>query len=173
MLSCPVFLSNISFKITYQRIHLIWSQLRHFGLWFWQYFWVFLPWEEVFVQPTFPIVLRIQRIVVTCREWPVRATCSCSSFIHAEGLLGESLIHFLCVLLSVLEGCPVVGNVTVISSFRHLLIIAFTVFHGTSIILEKLLSIIKSCKFHAAHGFNSYIKPIQCSTETFIFGVIH
>lgn len=48
-------------------------------------------------------------IVVTCREWSVLSRSSCSSFNLAAVPSAASLMSFLLVLESVLEGCPVPG----------------------------------------------------------------
>lgn len=63
---------------------------------------VFLPYS--------PDMWRLWGIVFTCKEWAVLFRYSCR-------LLAVSLISFLLVLLSVLEGHPVLSNATAVCHF--------------------------------------------------------
>ncbi len=64
---------------------------------------------------------------------------SCSSFNVAVVLLAASLASFLLIFSSILEGHPLLGNITVAPYFLHLMMTVFTVFHGISNALEILL----------------------------------
>ena len=105
-----------------------------------------LAWRFFFVRKGFglatlphsPDIWRIREIVVTCTTQPVLARYSCSSFNDAVGLLVASQTSFLLVFSSILEGRPVLGNVTVVPYFLHLMMTVFTVFHGISNALEIL-----------------------------------
>lgn len=52
-------------------------------------------------------------------------------FHLSRGLLPASLINFCLALSLILEGRSVLGKVTVVPHFLHLLDMAFTVFHST------------------------------------------
>lgn len=58
--------------------------------------------------------MTIRDIVVTCRESPVLPRYSLISFNVAIGLTAASLVSFRLVLSSILEGRPVLGDVTVV-----------------------------------------------------------
>ncbi len=99
---------------------------------------------QKFFLPLYPIgyspdIWRIQEIVVTCTTQPVLTGNSCSSCNVAVGLLAASLTSFLLIFSSILEGHPVLGNITVDLYFLHLMMTVFTVFHGISNALEILL----------------------------------
>ncbi len=70
---------------------------------------------------------------------PVLDRNSCSSFNVAVGLLASSLTSFLLILSSILEGHPLLGNITVAPYFLHLMMTVFTVFRGISNVLEIIL----------------------------------
>ncbi len=89
--------------------------------------------------PHSPDIWRIWEIVVTYTTQPVLARNSCSSFNVAVGLLAASLTSFLLTFSSVLEGRPVLGNITVELYFLHLMLTVFTVFHGLSNALKMIL----------------------------------
>ena len=86
--------------------------------------------------PHSPDTWRVREIVVTCTTQSVLARYSCSSFNVAVGLLAASLPNFLLVFSSILQRHPVLGNVTVVRYFLHLMITVFTVLRGISNPLE-------------------------------------
>ena len=55
------------------------------------------------------------------------------------GLLENYLTSFLLVFSYILEGCPVLGIVTVEPYFLHLIMAVFTVYHGISNALEIIV----------------------------------
>lgn len=72
-------------------------------------------------------------------ELPILVRDSCSSSDVAGGPLAASLMSILLVLLSSLEEFPILGDVSMVPHFLHLLIMAVTVFNDASNVLEICL----------------------------------
>ncbi len=95
------------------------------------------PWR-IFFLPPYHIAQTLENFV-TYNTQPVLARNSCSSFNAAVGLLAASLTSFLLIFSSILEGHPVLGNVTLVPYFLHLMMTVFTVFYGISNALKNIL----------------------------------
>lgn len=104
----------------------------------------------------------MNEIAVTCREWPLLARYSYSSFNVAVCLLAVSLITFCLVLSAILEGCPVLINVSVVPYFLHSVhsmvhsMLFQVLFYPSP---DRYLSTMRSCacllKLFVDHGFGS------------------
>ncbi len=118
--------------------------ITHFIKCFWETYNVFLlnlarAWK--FFLPPYPMAQIYEEYgrLLSRTTQPVLTRNSCSSFNVAVSLLAASLTSFLLIFSSILEGHPVLGNVTVEPYFLHLVMTVFTVFHGISNTLEIIL----------------------------------
>uniref|UniRef100_A0A3B3SFF8 Ig-like domain-containing protein n=1 Tax=Paramormyrops kingsleyae TaxID=1676925 RepID=A0A3B3SFF8_9TELE len=91
-----------------------------------------LPGMYKFNQTCITVLVLLSYIVDCCLHNLVLPRNSCSSFSVAVGHLAAYLTSFHLVFSSVLEGRPVLGNITVIPYFFHVLMTVFMVFHGIS-----------------------------------------
>lgn len=116
---------------------------------------------------------------VTCRTWPILTRYSCSSccrfFIFIFYFLQPPWYNLFLSFWSIFQGHLILGNVTVLPYFLHLVMMAFTVFHSASDFLVwypspdlylLTMRFLTSCKLFIDPGFSIWMKLWIICTET-------